>query len=310
MLYEDINWGRLIKDTPVEELELEDEASCELWTEVFGDTSKFFKYSTGQGGGNGIYIADINQQKVFQTIRNEIVKLNNTNGGCIKSEPLNPNGSNAYISSVAPSYIIRDMKTFLLVVGLMKGFSFMQYDNGTIHFLSLVGQLFQKVESEETIKRKQQVFDQLNSMFNHESQRSIYEPLDDASLELIFFNDTNLEYDPALYNMEKVRGITAVKNYFDFLTDIDYNNDDDPEAGRGGVTSVIYDSAYNIAKVDCFINELSTYCDKTLDDNNCPYNEIMPILKSVDHMAVRPAFNNQEQTFIWLSFAVRNIRRS
>lgn len=310
MLYEDINWGRLIKDTPVEELEEINESFQECWRENYGDTSGLVPpdRQTRQGGGDGLYIANPKQQKTFANIRKKIVKLNLENNGKIKSEPLDPSGDDTNILSVAPYYIIRDVPSFLRFVSQTDSVSFTQTRSGKIHFLVWTGTLFRKVETEEQIKHKQQAIEEWGGLFDKQIDCDEYEPLDDASLELIFFNDTGLEFDPSLYNMDKVRGIAAVKNYFDFITDIDYENDEDPEAGCGGVKRIVYNEAQNVARVDCFIDGFCISNKPPFINNNA--NEIVPILNIVDHMIVAPAFNNEEQTFIWLSFAVRNIRRS
>lgn len=317
MKYKDINWERLLDGPTPEELKEENKAFQKSWIETFGDTSKMMPpdFAARQGGGDGIYLADNTRIDIFKKVKYSVEKINAANNGIIISQPLDPSGNETYIKSSAPYYTVTDISELNNVFNLSDGLSFNSFykgDKGSITWTVFTGKLFTKIESEEVSKRKEDIKDDLAGLFDdlyHEREED-YEPLDDASAEQIFFNDTGLDYDPGRYDINKIRNIVGIKDFFDYLTDKDYGNDEDPEAGRGGVTNIIYNTSMNAAGVRCLIDQLIIYPDSAkMSADDCRYSEILPLLGSVDIVSVSPACHTHYKSFMWLDFIVANIRK-
>ena len=317
MKYKDINWESLLDGPSPEELDEDNKAFMESWREMFGDTSGLYPndFNERQGGGEGIYVANESNINRLQKVRSLVERVNAANNGIIKSQPLDPSGMSTYIKSVAPYYIISRAEDIAEIVRMSGGISFNSFfgrGESTITWYVYTGKLYEKVESAEQAAAKQAIKDDMGDLLAglYPERDTEYEPLDYASADQIFFNDTGLDFEPDQYDLDKTRSIARIKDFFDYLTDKDYENDDDPEAGRGGVTDIVYDAGMNAAGFRCLINTLTIYPDGAdMSADDCCYSEIVPLITRMDRIAVTPGCHTHFKSFIWLTFAVGNIAK-
>ena len=308
MKLKDIDWDKLLGGPPKEEREAENEAFHQAWLETFGDTSKSATPDvlTRQGGGEGIYIANVDEQKTFSKIYHDIELLNKHSGAKIVSAPRDPSGGKTYVESEGKYFAVPDVGEFRSLAERTDGFNISAYSNGNIGMIFHTGQLYEKVGKRTEIP--EDLKSNLEALFDGLRRFEVYEPLDDASLEEIFFNDTGIDYDPGKFNLEKVRDAAAIKDYFDFISDHNYTDEED-EGPRGGVDDIKYDISAGVAVVRYVSDSFGVTFNETSDINFAQYDEAMPQILRADAFMVTPYAHSDWTDLLEIDFYIGNIRR-